>query len=144
MIKRVLITAATAATLACAGAEQDPQKVSLTFQAQLDSGNAAYRRGDYKASASFFHKATQTDSANLSGWYGVYMAESKLGNEEAAAAAKAVVASKAPEMPLTEHPKAADHPGGALTAPVNPHVPQGDDPHAKVPIDSVRAAKGKT
>jgi hypothetical protein len=46
-------------------------------------------------------------------------------------------------MPLSEHPTAADHAGGAMGAPTNPHVPQGDDPHAALPIDSIRAAKEK-
>jgi hypothetical protein len=141
-MQKVLVAILAAGTLACAGTERDAQKISLTFQAQLDSGNAAYRRGDFKKSADFFHQATEADSANLSGWYGVYMAESRLGNEEAAAAAKAIVAAKAPDMPLTQHPTAKDHPGGEVDAPANPHVPQGDDARAKIPIDSVRAAKG--
>ena len=146
---------------ACAGGgKQDaPEKVSLTFQTQLDSGNAAYRRGDYKASAKFFHAATEADKENLSGWYGVYMAESKLGNTEEANKAKAIVTEKAPEMPLTEHPKASAHPGGAMGggmggapaggmggtmgAPQNPHAPTADNAKPKLPLDSIRAAKEK-
>lgn len=107
-MKRALLVA-VCALAACAGAAKEPQKVSLNFQAQLDSGNAAYRRGDYKASSKWFHAAAQSDSANLSGWYGIYMAESKLGNTAEAARAKAIVAKEAPYMPLTEHPTAASH-----------------------------------
>ena len=142
-MKNLLITALAAGALACASNGQDADKVSLTFQAQLDSGNAAYRRGDYKASAKFFHLATKSEPENLSGYYGVYMAESKLGNTEAASKAKAFVAKQAPEMPLEQHPTAKEHPG-SLSAPKNPHVPQGEDPHAKLPLDSIRAAKEKT
>lgn len=98
------------ALAACAGAgSKEPPKVSLNFQAALDSGNAAYRRGDYQASSKWFHAAAKADSANLSGWYGIYMAESKLGNAEEAARAKNIVAKQAPYMPLTAHPTAASH-----------------------------------
>src|SRR5512143_1408898 len=79
MKRAVLIVACVLAACAGAGSRQ-PQKVSLSFQAQLDSGNAAYRRGDFRTSTKWFHEAARTDSANLSGWYGIYMAESKLGN----------------------------------------------------------------
>ena len=140
MIKTVAILAFLVA--ACAGNKQDGEKISLSFQAQLDSGNAAYRRGDFKAAASFYHEATESEPENLSGWYGVYMAETKLGNTEEAAKAKAFVAERAPDMPVTAHPTAKDHAAG-MNAPANPHVPQTGDPHAKLPLDSIRAAKEK-
>lgn len=145
MIKKKVILAVAIVMLlaACAGSKPDAQRVSFTFQAQLDSGNAAYRRGDYKTATEYYHQAAESEPENLSGWYGVYMAETKLGNKEEAAKAKAFVAERAPEMPLTEHPTASDHPGGAMVAPQNPHVPQGADPHAALPIDSIRAAKEK-
>ena len=142
---KTIVWAATVVLLAaCAGStKQDAQRVSFTFQAQLDSGNAAYRRGDYERATEFYHQAAATEPENLSGWYGVYMAETKLGNAEEAAKAKAFVAERAPEMPLSEHPTASDHPGGAMAAPQNPHVPQAGDPHAALPIDSIRAAREK-
>jgi len=141
MIKRLAILAVTAFT-ACSANKQDGERISLSFQAQLDSGNAAYRRGDYKAATSFYHQATKSEPENLSGWYGVYMAESKLGNKDEAAKAKAFVAERAPDMSVEAHPTAKDHAAG-MSAPANPHVPQGADPHAKLPLDSIRAAKEK-
>lgn len=140
-MKKAVLIGTMVVLAGCAGSKAEgPEKVSLTFQAQLDSGNAAYRRGDYKTSAKFFYQATESDKENLSGWYGVYMVESKLGNTEAANKAREIVAKAAPEMPLTEHPSAKDHPEGALGAPTNPHVPQAGAP-AKLPIDSLREAK---
>jgi tetratricopeptide (TPR) repeat protein len=144
MNKKAVLAGIMVFVAACAGStKQDAQRVSFTFQAQLDSGNAAYRRGDYKTATEYYHQAAESEPENLSGWYGVYMAETKLGNTKEAAKAKAFVAEKAPEMPLTEHPTASDQRGGGMTAPQNPHVPQGDDPHAALPIDSIRAAKEK-
>jgi hypothetical protein len=140
MNKNLVILAVMVA--ACAGNKQDGEKISLSFQAQLDSGNAAYRRADYKTATKFYHQATTSEPENLSGWYGVYMAETKLGNTEEAAKAKAFVAERAPDMPVTAHPTAKDSAAG-MNAPANPHVPQAGDPHAKLPLDSIRAAKEK-
>jgi hypothetical protein len=141
MIKRFAMLAMVALA-ACAGNKQDGEKISLSFQAQLDSGNAAYRRGDYKVATKFYHQATKSEPENLSGWYGVYMAETKLGNTEEAARAKAFVAERAPDMSVEAHPTAKD-PAAGSTAPANPHVPQGGDPHAKLPLDSIRATREK-
>jgi tetratricopeptide (TPR) repeat protein len=134
------LAACVVAAGACAGAgKQDPQKVSLTFQTQLDSGNAAYRRHDYKASVKFFNKAAKADPQNISGWYGVYMAETKLGNKEEAAKARAIVARMAPAMPLTAHPTAATQ---QQQPAANPHVPHGTA-KAALPLDSIREAQEK-
>lgn len=144
MKKAVLLVACVLAAGACAGSSaKDSKKISLTFQTALDSGNIAYRRHDYKASLKFFREAAKADPKNISGFYGIYMAESKLGNAAEAAKAREVVAKMAPEMPLTAHPTAANHPAGALDAPTNPHVPQAGSTHPALPIDSLRAAKEK-
>ena len=54
------------------------------FQAQLDSGNVAYRAKDYTRAREHYTRATEADSTVAAGWYGVYMAEDKLGNRAAA------------------------------------------------------------
>jgi tetratricopeptide (TPR) repeat protein len=54
------------------------------FQLQLDSGNAAYRAKDYKGARDHYTRATKMDSTSAAGWFGVYMAEDKLGNRTAA------------------------------------------------------------
>lgn len=51
------------------------------FRAQLDSGNLAFRAKDYAGARGHFMRATEIDSTNAAGWFGVYMAEDKLGNK---------------------------------------------------------------
>jgi hypothetical protein len=50
----------------------------------LDSGNAAYRAGDYGAARSQYQAAVGEDSTAAAAWFGVYMAERALNNELAA------------------------------------------------------------
>ena len=106
-------------------------KVSLTGQTAIDSGNVAYRRGDYKAANEFFRQAARAEPKNVAGWYGVYMAESKLGNKAAADSAHAIVANLAPEMPAGAHPTAQS------AAPKNPHAGINGKP-AELPIEKAR------
>lgn len=51
------------------------------FQFQLDSGNVAFRAKDYTRARAHFMRATEIDSTNAAAWFGVYMAEDKLGNK---------------------------------------------------------------
>lgn len=118
LIAVALLAACTSAT------KKEAPKIALHWQAQLDSGNAAYRRGDYKASSQFFHAAAQARPDDITGWYGVYMAESKLGNTKEAAYAKGIVAKAAPDLSLGAH----DAPGKTETG--NPHAAPTADPHA--------------
>lgn len=74
------------------GAEQGATTAKDTLppavRAQLDSGNAAYRARDYEG-ANRHYRATVQAMPNLaSGWFGVYMAESALGNKAAADSAR--------------------------------------------------------
>lgn len=50
----------------------------------LDSGNTAYRAGDYQEARRHFRAAAGEDTAAAAAWFGVYMAERALGNELAA------------------------------------------------------------
>ncbi len=127
---KVVLFGCAAALAACSG-EKDSGKISLTAQTALDSGNVAYRRGDYKAANEFFRQASQADPKNVAGWYGVYMAESKLGNQAAADSAQAIVAQMAPELPT------GDHPTMQSTAPRNPHASV-DGKGPELPIDKGR------
>lgn len=102
---------------------EDPERVSLTAQTALDSGNVTYRRGDYEAANKYFRQAARAEPNNVAGWYGVYMAESKLGNKAAADSARTVVAKMAPDLPTGEHPTMK------TMAPPNPHA-QKEKPNA--------------
>lgn len=72
----------------------------------LDSGNAAYRAGDYESARRHYRAVVREDSTAAAGWFGVYMAERALGNEPAADSAleRAGSLSDAPDM----HPAPAD------------------------------------
>lgn len=64
-----------------AAADRDlPRAVTV----HLDSGNAAYRDGDYRAARRQYRAALGEDSTAAAAWFGVYMAERALGNEPAA------------------------------------------------------------
>lgn len=124
------LTILGSATLAACSREEDG-KISLTGQTAIDSGNVAYRRGDYEAANQFFRQAARAEPQNVAGWYGVYMAEAKLGNRAAADSAHAVVANLAPEMPAGAHPTAQS------AAPKNPHAGM-DGKEPALPIEKAR------
>ena len=52
--------------------------------AAIDSGNAAYRRGEYREALEAYRHAVAQEEDVAAGWFGVYMAELALGNTEAA------------------------------------------------------------
>lgn len=52
--------------------------------AALDSGNSAYRAGNYRAALEQFERITEEHPELGSAWFGVYMAQRALGNEAAA------------------------------------------------------------
>lgn len=86
------------------------------LQAQLDSGNAAYRAGDHQTALHHFQEAVRIEPDLAAGWYGVGMTQSALGNAPAADSAMAQVHRLAPTVPL-QHP--------STDAPPNPHPPSG-------------------
>ncbi|MDX1674063.1 MAG: tetratricopeptide repeat protein [Longimicrobiales bacterium] len=71
--------------------------------AALDSGNAAYRRGDYQAALTAYEEAVAADDDVAAGWFGIYMAHLALGNTEAADSAMERAQSLAPGASLI-HP----------------------------------------
>lgn len=52
--------------------------------AALDSGNAAYSRGDYQDALDFYRSVVDQNDDVAAGWFGIYMAQLALGNPEAA------------------------------------------------------------
>lgn len=52
--------------------------------AHLDSGNAAYRDGEYGRALRHYRSAAAADSTVAAAWFGVYMAERALGDSVAA------------------------------------------------------------
>lgn len=91
-------------------ARQARQGLPAEMAAVLDSGNAAYRREDYEAARGYFRKLVERDSTLAAGWFGIYMTEKALGNQDAAEAA------------LEE---AARHSGSSSLGPAAPSRPEG-------------------
>lgn len=52
--------------------------------AALDSGNAAYRSGNYRAALEHFESIIEAHPDVQAGWFGIYMAQRALGNRAAA------------------------------------------------------------
>jgi len=51
----------------------------------LDAGNQAVRADSFALARSHFLAVTEADSTIAAGWFGLYLAESGLGNQEGAA-----------------------------------------------------------
>ena len=98
MIRTTLaITAllASVVTSACRPDDQrtdslDPNTAGRTLTpaaaAQLDSGNAAYRMELYESALRHYSRVTELAEDEASGWFGLFMAHTAMGNDSAAAA----------------------------------------------------------
>lgn len=114
---RPTVAIAVALAMAACGAPNDQETGSIDSQEvrraradldpdlveALDSGNAAYRRGDYDEALDYYHQAVDVDDKVPAGWFGVYMAEAALGHPEAADSAMARAQELAPGASLI-HP----------------------------------------
>ena len=93
---------ALAGLLACGGDTEEAQRVPLGEQEatstsradwpeglaeQVDEANAAYANEEYEAAAETYRGLTDQHPEIGTLWFGLYLAETALGNEEAAAAA---------------------------------------------------------
>ncbi|MEN8374059.1 MAG: hypothetical protein ABFS34_01265 [Gemmatimonadota bacterium] len=70
-----------------AAAESTRASMPPELVEHLDSGNAAYRAHDFSEARDQYRAALAVDSASTAAWFGVFMAERALGNEEAASEA---------------------------------------------------------
>lgn len=80
-----------------ARAELDPALV-----AQLDSGNVAIREGRHEAAVVHYRRGVNIDGMSAAAWFGIYMSERALGNEQAAVGALERARSLAPGASLIE------------------------------------------
>jgi len=82
--------------------------------APLDSGNMAYRQGEYEAAAAYFRTAAQADpSGQSAGWFGVYLAEKAMGNDAAADSALSKAGDLSGAMGMHPAPGAGDSSTGS-------------------------------
>lgn len=110
----LLALAAVAASTACRPKEEKtgdisaqqatkaPEGVPPAVQAQLDSANAAFRAGDHETALEHYTKARDLKSDDPSAWFGIYMAQKALGNEDSANAALAEAQKISPGATLIQ------------------------------------------
>ena len=69
------------------GGAQARENMPPVALAQLDSGTLAFRAEDYEIALVHYTRFTEVAPDFGAGWFGVYMTQRELGNEEAAAVA---------------------------------------------------------
>ncbi len=93
--------------------------VALGAAAQLDSGNAAFRAKDYTGALAHYRGAAERQPQLAAAWFGVYMAQSALGNKTAADSAMRRAQALDPGMvgghPTSPAPEGALPPGHPAT-----------------------------
>ncbi len=77
-----------------------PRDLPAAALAPLDSGNAAYRRGSYEQALRHYLRVTEIDPEGATGWFGVYMAHTSLGNGQSAAEALEKAQAASPDAAL--------------------------------------------
>lgn len=99
---------------------QAREQLPAALQMRLDSGNAAYRRGDYLAARQQYRAAVAEDQEQAAPWFGLYMANRALGDSAAARQALETAQSLAPGATLI-HPDNAE-PTSDMQSP-HPQIP---------------------
>ena len=82
--------------------EQARQDLGPEVLEALDAGNEAYRAGNYEEALELYRQANEAHVGGgvAAAWFGIYMAELALGNEEAASEAMETARELAPESNL--------------------------------------------
>ena len=88
-------------------ARQERESWDPAMAAQLDSGNAAIRADEHAVAREHFTRVTEMAPDVAAGWFGLYLAEQGMGNQEAAAAALEQARSLASGATLI-HPSEGD------------------------------------
>ena len=94
-------------TLDAQAAAQARENLPEEVVAQIDSGNAAFRAGDHQAALDHFTRAKDLKDDVAAAWFGIYMSQHALGNEEAAQEAFAKAQKISPGATLI-HPTGTD------------------------------------
>jgi cytochrome c-type biogenesis protein CcmH/NrfG len=81
--------------------------------AQIDSGNAAFRRDDFETAIARFREVTESAPDDPTGWFGLYMAYSETGDAAAADSALARAQELAPGASLLRFPEGGEGGGDA-------------------------------
>jgi hypothetical protein len=105
-------------------------------RAQLDSGNAAYRAGDYATAERHYQDAARQSPELAAPWFGIYMAKTALGDSAGAQEAMARAQQLSPGM-SAEHPGSGGMPPGMGGMPPG-HPGTGGMPPGHPPADTPR------
>lgn len=76
------------------------RQISEAARAQLDSGNVAFRAGEFAQALAHYTRVTELAPDDATGWFGLYMAHDAMGNKAAADSAIARARSEAPGASL--------------------------------------------
>ncbi len=95
----------------------EARALPAVVQAQLDSGNAAFRAQDYERARRHYYAASEAGPDEPAVWFGVYMVERQLGNLEAAESAMRRTQEISPGASLI-HPE--ESPAGDSLPPGHP------------------------
>ena len=112
-MRLIWVVAGCAALVACGGAESGAEDIRFggdevqearrgwapELTALVDSGNAAYRTGNYEDAARLFRRGTREFPHQGASWFGLYMAEHALGNMAAADSALGRAEALTPSAP---------------------------------------------
>ena len=90
-------------------------ELSAETLAQIDSGNAAFRRDDFETAIARFQEVTQSAPDDPTGWFGLYMAYAATGDAAAADEAMERARELAPGASLIRMPE--DGEGGGEPQP---------------------------
>jgi tetratricopeptide (TPR) repeat protein len=94
-------------TITARQATQGQETLPPAVRAQLDSANEAFRAGDHRTALEHYTKAKDLKSGVAAAWFGIYMAQHALGNEDSAKAALAEAQKISPGATLIQ-PTATD------------------------------------
>lgn len=108
---------------------QAQSDLSPAVAAKLDSGNTAYRSGDYERALEHYRAATDENPEAAAPWFGVYMSYNALGQDDSARAALERAGS------LSESGGAFHGAGDSAGDMPNPHDTTGDMPNPHEGMD---------
>lgn len=108
---------------------QAQSNLSPAVSAKLDSGNTAYRAGDYERALTHYRSAADLEEEAAAPWFGVYMAYSAMGREDSARAALERAGS------LSESGGAFHGAGDSAGGMPNPHDTAGGMPNPHEGMD---------
>ena len=114
-----VLALAVAAATACRPSDQKTETISpetaaqarenlpAEVVAQIDSANQAFRAGDHQGALEHYTRAKDAKGDVAAAWFGIYMAQHALGNEDAAKEALDQAQKVSPGATLI-HPTAKD------------------------------------